>query len=80
MDSIAAAAIYIPYQQWARFLLETKTLYDLIYTLKPQTTTSNKKHKPKHRYREQTGGCREGGGWEDGQNRWRVLRGTNFQL
>ena len=32
------------------------------------------------RYREQTGGFQEGNRWKDGQNKWKGLRGTNFQL
>ena len=38
------------------------------------------KQKQTHRYREQTGGCHKGEGLGDEWNRWRGLRGTNFQL
>ena len=40
----------------------------------------NKQNRNIHRYREWTGGHLRGGWRECGQNRWRGLRGTHFQL
>ena len=36
------------------------------------------KQKQTHRYREQTGGYQWGKGWEDGQDKGKELRGTNY--
>ena len=42
--------------------------------------TEQKINETDSKYREETCGCHRGGWWEDGKNRSRVLKSTNFQL
>ena len=55
---------------------EKQIPYDFIYMWNLKSKTNEQTKQNRYRYREQTGGYQGSGG----TNRWRRLRGTNFQL
>ena len=59
-----------------------KNKYAYFYLYVDSKKQMNKKQKQKQtpRYREQIGGSQRRERWKDGWNKWRGLRGTNFQL
>ena len=62
------------HDKWNKSDRERQILYDFTTCgiQKKKKWTNITKEKQSHRYREQTGGCQRGGGWDR-------LRGTNFQ-
>ena len=51
-----------------------------MWNFKNETNEQTKQQKQTHRYKKQIAGQQRKEGLGDGQNRWRGLRGTNFQF